>query len=171
MSEELENLKPWFDSINEDDEDKLNELNQLFKSQFIDNSVYFQGKKVVVKGYSCNPEKDNLPAHFANYYEKFVHIITRKSDDKRGNKKRIFRAERANRIHWIKPILENHDDPLISTFSFLEYNGRMRDYFWYKEKNYMVVIEEITKDYMLITGFCIDKSNKNYYARKESKGL
>jgi len=40
MSEELENLKPWFDSINEDDEDKLNELNQLFKSHFIDNSVF-----------------------------------------------------------------------------------------------------------------------------------
>jgi hypothetical protein len=42
MSEELENLKPWFDSINEDDEDKLNELNQLFKSHFIDNSVFFK---------------------------------------------------------------------------------------------------------------------------------
>ena len=73
----------------------LEELYQLFKSDFIDNVFYFDGSKVIID--SRNSKEDG----FKNYPHTFVKIITR------GNKgKRAFDKKRANKIHWIRPILE-----------------------------------------------------------------
>ena len=129
------------------------------------------GINVKVKIHPFNNAKDNLPAHFSRYYEKFVHIITRKSDNKKGSKKREFIEERANRVHWMKPILENYTDNRISCFQSVENNGAIRDYFWFKAKKYIVILEEVIPDYILITGFCVDNKNKSYYLRKEKNGI
>jgi hypothetical protein len=81
-------------------------------------------------------------------------------------KQRVFKEERANRIHWLKPILQHWKDPRITFFTFVEADGTARDYFWYKAKAYMVIMEEVTPDYVLITGFCVDRKEENYYDLK-----
>ncbi len=154
------------DNLDENDEDKLDELHAIFQNDFIDNTFEIDGKKLVVKRHVYLPKKDDLPEHFTRYFEKFVHVITREDKSKQG-KKRSFLSDRANRIHWIKPILEHRIDKRISQFKFKESNGTIREYYWYKEKNYMVILEEVLPDYFLITGFCIDEKNKNYFLRKE----
>lgn len=66
-----------------------------------------------------NSKKDNLPVDFERYYEKFVHVITRTIKGgryKTSGKIREFREERANRVHWIRPILENKEDKRITYF-------------------------------------------------------
>ncbi len=166
MKDVLASLEPYFDVITKEDEDKLDELHAVFQFEFIDNTFEMNGKKLVVKRHVYLPKKDGLPAHFTRYFEKFVHIITREDKSKQG-RKRSFLADRANRIHWIKPILEHRNDYRISYFKFEESNGTLRDYYWYKEKNYMVVLEEVLPDYYLITGFCVDKKNEYYYLKKE----
>lgn len=171
MVDILASLKPYFDEISEQEEEKLDELHAIFQKHFLDNPFRLNGKLVVVKRHPYNPGKDGLPDHFAHYFEKFVHVITRTIDNKRGIKEREFRPERATRIHWIKPVLEYCNDPRISTFRFLENDGSIRDYFWYKEKDFMVVLEEVRPDYYLITGFCVDRQNFKYYLRKEANCL
>jgi hypothetical protein len=166
MKDVLASLEPYFDTINENEEDKLDELHAVFQSDFIDNTFSIDGKKLVVKRHVYIPKKDGLPAHFTRYFEKFVHIITREDKTKQG-KKRSFLADRAKRIHWIKPILEHRNDKRISYFQFTESNDAIRDYYWYKQKSYMVVLEEVLPDYYLITGFCVDEKNEKYFLRKE----
>ena len=102
MVDTLTSLKPYFDEISEHEEEKLDELHAIFQEHFLDNPFRLNGKLVVVKRHPYNPGKDGLPDHFAHYFEKFVHVVTRTIDNKRGIKEREFRQERANRIHWIK---------------------------------------------------------------------
>lgn len=171
MPDILASLKPYFDEISEHEEQKLDELHGIFQEHFLDNPFYLDEKLVLVKRHPYNPGKDGLPDHFAHYFEKFIHVVTRSIDNKKGLIRREFRPERANRIHWIKPVLEHRNDPRITTFRFLENDGSVRDYFWYKGKNFMVVLEEVRPDYYLITGFCVDKQNFKYYLRKEANCL
>ena len=171
MPDILDSLEPYFAKVNEHDEAKLDELHAIFQEHFMDKPLYLDGKLVSVKRHVYNPKKDGLPDYFAHYFEKFVHIVSRTIDTKKSDKQREFRSERANRIHWIRPILENYHDPRISNFRFLESDGSIRDYFWFKAKDFMVVMEEVKPDYYLITGFCVDHQNKRYYAKKEANRI
>ncbi len=166
MSDILAELKPYFDSISLNDEEKIDELFAIYKSCFHYKTIEVKGLILSVKIHSYNPRKDGLPDFFAGYYEKFVHLVTRKI-----NRNREFRPERANRIHWIKPILENHNDQRITYFKFREYDNSIRDYFWYKTKDYLVVLEQVKSEYILITGFCVDRRNKRYFERKERQQI
>lgn len=110
----------------------------------------------------------NEPDWYNGLNEKFVHIITRevKENSRKSSRKiREFRSERALRIHWIKPILENCNDKRIRRFKCLKYSGREREYFWFV-KGYMVIVEFINPEVALITGFCVDQDNQSYYLRK-----
>jgi hypothetical protein len=117
---------------------------------------------LVVKPYKYN-KKEGLPDFYRNYNERFVHIITRKEN---GAKTRTFSSDRAGRVHWIRPILENHNDARITCFTFRENDGAIRNYYWYRKKMYIVVVENIDVECSLITGFCVDAKNRSYYQRK-----
>lgn len=164
-------LQPYFDcelSIN--DKDKILELHERFRNDVLLQKVNLDGAELLEKPYAYNrSHKDGLPDWFDGLLEKFVHIITR--DAKEDNRKisrtiREFRSERALRVHWIKPILENASDKRITRFRYIENSHREREYFWYRAKGYMVVVEFINPDFALITGFCVDQSNQAYYMRK-----
>lgn len=169
--DELGALKPYFeDGITEGDSSKITMLHAIFHRDFFENPVSIDGIPLKVKPYLYkNSKKDNLPLDFENYCEKFVHVITRtikSSTRKMASNIREFREERANRIHWIKPILENKGDKRITYFQYIENDGSIRDYYWYRGKQYLVIIEHIRPDYALITGFCVDADNQPYYQNK-----
>lgn len=154
----LDDLEPYFDELSFDEKEKIDILHNKFVEDFINSELHYKGKRLCVK--SMKSEFRN----FENYIEGFVHVVTRKSDLK---KQRLLVCERANRVHWIKPILENHDDNRIKYFTYIEGDGALREYYWYKEKDYIVITEDIGKDYLLITAFTVDawevkKYNKRY---------
>lgn len=166
----LGSLAPYYDGdICVDDKNKVLELRECFCKDFIIDTVFLDDKEVKVKGYPYNrAEKDNLPEWYDGLNEKFVHIITREvkaNNRKNSGKIREFRSERALRIHWIKPIVENCNDRRIRRFKCREYSGREREYFWFV-KGYMVIVEFINPEVALITGFCVDQDNQAYYMRK-----
>ena len=68
-------------------------------------------------------------------------------------------------MHWIRPILEQRIDPRIKYFQYTEGDGALRDYYWYDNKNYIVIVEQIKKNISLITGFVIDKENRNRFQK------
>lgn len=136
----------------------LEELFQLFKTDFIDNEFYFSNCKVITD------IRNSKEKGYEKYPHTFVKIITR------GPKgKRCFDKKRANKIHWIKPILENKDTDDITCFQFLEADGKTRDYFWFKEGCFLVVMEKISPNYIIVTCFHIDDDrNQKYYEDKYS---
>ncbi len=153
----LDDLLPYFDSVSETEYEKLNELYEIFLRDFKDEYFYLNDCKVVIKNYQSKSRG------FTQYCETFVHIITRKSELKG---KRILDSERANRIHWIRPILENKSDSRIKYFQYTEADGAIRDYYWFREKDFMVIVEKITMNYLLITGFVLDQDQVRRYDRR-----
>lgn len=164
-------LQPYFDcELSVEDMDKILELHERFRNDVLIQKVNLDGAELIVKPYPYNRScRDGLPEWFDGLLEKFVHVITRDAKENRRKTSktvREFRSERALRIHWIKPILENASDKRITRFRYIENSGREREYFWYRAKEYMVVVERINPNYALITGFCVDQSNHSYYMRK-----
>jgi hypothetical protein len=166
----LDSLEPYFPyDLDVTNKSEIEKLHSVFCNDFLDGTVYIDDKQIKVFHYIYSkPEKDGLPLWFADMNEKFVHIITR--DVKSGRYKtarkiREFRSERANRVHWLKPIIENCNDRRIRRFRYRELNGREREYLWFI-KGYMVVLEFIDPEKTLITGFCVDESNQADYLKK-----
>ncbi len=165
----LDQLKPYFkDGVNVNDLEKIKELHDVFHADFFDHRVVVDDIPIKVKPYKYKGGKrENMPEEYSEFYEKFVHVITR--EKKASNRKtaptiREFREERANRVHWIRPILENCNDKRITRFTHTNYSKmRQREYFWYRGKDYIVIVEYIRPDYALITGFCVDSDNRAYY--------
>lgn len=164
-------LQPYFDGeLSVDDKGKILELHERFKSDVLIQKINLDSGELIIKPYLYNQsQRDGLPEWYDGLLEKFVHIITRDSkEDKRkiSRKIRKFSSERAMRVHWIKPILENASDKRITRFKYIENSGREREYFWYRAKGYMVILEYVNPNFALITGFCVDSSNQAYYLRK-----
>lgn len=167
----IRSLKPMFDDgIQAEDTDKVNAVYDAFKQDFIDNTVQIDETDLVIKSVLFSKSDEyGLPDSFKSYRETFVHIITR--EEKETSKKisktiRRFDEKRANRVHWIRPIIENSDCKLVERFEFIESNGKLREYFWCRCLDYIVVVEYQNPNYKMITGFCIDGENRAYYQNK-----
>ena len=128
-----------------------------FKKDFIDQSISINGLKVKVI------LKNSKVDGYERFPETFVHLITRKSQ----SNKRVFDRNRANKIHWVRCILENRNEEEIIYFEYPEDNGSIRDYYWYQEGDFLIIMEKITPDYLIITSFHIDnRRNKEYFEKK-----
>lgn len=138
--------------------DQLNSLYAEFTRDFVNNPLIINGLQVKVILHNSNVEGYNaLP-------ETFVHLITRKGE--KG--KRLFDRHRANKIHWVRCILENRNEEDITYFQYPEDDGIIRDYYWYKDENFLVIMEKVAPDYLVITSFYIDnKRNREYFEKKE----
>ena len=137
--------------------DELEELCEVFEDNFVTKPFTINGLNVKVILH------DSKVQGYEEYPETFVHLITRKS--KSGH--RVFDRNRTNRIHWIKCILENSEEEEVLCFKHTEGNGAVRDYYWYQAEDFLVIMEEVTPDYIIITSFYIDdKYNRNYYQKK-----
>ena len=147
VADELGALKPYFaDGVAETEQEKMDELHAIFHRDFFENTVIIDGTPLKVKPYLYkNSKKDNLPVDFEQYYEKFVHVITRTI---KGGK------------------YKTKEDKRITYFRYIEDDGTLRDYYWYRGKQYIVIVEYIQPDYALITGFCVDCDNQPYYQNK-----
>ena len=78
--------------------EQINLLYARFRNDFIDSSLQINGKNVLI---IATPSKIK---QYDQYAETFVHIITREMT----SNIRLYDCNRANRIHWIKPILLTH---------------------------------------------------------------
>lgn len=141
----------------EPSEEHINQLYHEFRRDFIENPFILNGLRVKVILTNSNI------ADYEHYPETFVHLITRKS----SSKHRVFDRHRANKIHWIRCILEHADEDDILCFKFREGDGKIRDYFWYEAEDFLVIMEEVTPDILIITSFYIDDDkNRNYYRKR-----
>jgi|GEM_PF-618980 len=160
MIEDLEDLTDWFDELGvEPTPEQLTDLRTLFEAEFVTNPCLFRGQRVKV----------NLnPSTVRGYYRQpdaFVHLITRESKQK-GH--RMFDHQRANRLHWVRHILAYAEakDPRIWYYEHTEGNGTMKQYCWYKNQDYIVILKPIKPDVLLVTAFCIDASERQMHQNR-----
>jgi hypothetical protein len=121
----------------------------IYLKDIVSNPINIKGKLIQV---SFNDNKSKHPV-CRGKMQTFEHIITRESKYKG---KRDFDRVRANKIHWIKPILENVNDPRIKYFEKLHDDGGNRQYYWFEEKKYIVILKEVKPDLLLVTAFSVD---------------
>jgi hypothetical protein len=137
-----------------DENQKIEYLYEIFKNDFINNSVYLNDTIYIdPKTHDKQDEKENI----------FWHIITRKD---RG--KRRFDTPRACRIRWIKPIILNFLDDKIKLFYYYEDNRKIRLYLWAFEYDFVVILQKLgnTSSY-LVTSFYIDNQRKRDIFQKK----
>lgn len=157
------------------DFEKYNTFNEFIEdifyilyNQFFVDKIKFNGKLVRIstkelicgQNDNCNSEEYTCSScPFQGKYERFNHIVTGLNENTRTPGK--YNQDRAIRIHWIKPIIENVEEEDIIYFK----KGDTH-YFWAKEDSYIVIVTENNKGlYFLKTAFVVNDTT--YYKRFE----
>ena len=147
--------------------EQLYKLYGIYLDNFVRNTLTIDGFNVLVNQNIIKDSK-KYDKILLKKQETFCHIITREV----GNtKRRTIRAERANKIHWIRPILENSDDIRIKYFEGLNGKNDYCRYYWYKERSYIVILKEIRVNVMLVTGYCVDGSEVGRFNKQHQAYL
>lgn len=132
-----------------------------FVEDFIEQKTYLNGNIYI------NPESYKKDE---NKELAFWHLTTReKQYTKREGKKfvtykeRLLDIDRADRLEWVKKIIENYTLPDIKCFYKKETANKkpIRLYLWLYEKNFVVILQKLRKSSsFLVTSFYIDHEDK-----------
>jgi hypothetical protein len=106
-------------------------------------------------------------------YKDFMAFVRfRTESGKRWGKRKVKDIERAIRISWVRPIIENYSAAGMDSWRYLEGNGQVRHYLYAKAADYLVIIEEKPRGFYLVTGFYVDSDWKRKdLENKKSKCL
>lgn len=150
---ELDIVEDLFDylDLNGPDNDQMYTLYGVFKKDMIDDPLFIDDVRVKYD------KRNSRHPLFRGKPRGFEHICTRES---KHSGKRDFDPERTNKIHWIKPVILNGEDARVKYFERVHYTGQNQRYFWLHEKDYVVIIREITDSLQLVTAFKVDKLEK-----------
>lgn len=150
------------------------EIYQVFVNDFLIKELTYNGKKVQIKKYPLVGKKE----------QSFFHITT--IDDKNGDV-RIPDFRRCERIKWVREFIEHYFcnkecHNCLGIHNWIQpFKNRFRTYICNKSKKFLVVLEERSNYYLLITAFYINEKNtkkiyeleKNYnmYKKTEKSSL
>jgi hypothetical protein len=155
---ELDDLEDLFDELDIDAPslEQLYQMYGIFLRDIARNPLIVNGREVK---YNNSPSRHPLCQGKALTFE---HIITRES---KLSKKRNFDCLRANKIHWIRPIIEHADSPRVKYFERMNDEGQKQFFYWFEEKSFIIIIRNIQPDHLLITSFCVDYGEKGMYKK------
>lgn len=140
-------------------------LYAIFEADFKDSRPQFRACPL----WHDRRVESNCPFGFE---EGFWHLITREDwvynpRTRRREKERLPEFDRAGRMPWAKPIIDNErDDPvLVWEFDDETRKGKAtRTYLWLRDFDYVVILEEQSKRFgtvfRLITSFYVDVEAK-----------
>jgi hypothetical protein len=154
----LDELEDLFEdlSVDEPTGKNINEMYEVFLNDIVRNPIIIKGLPL-----KSNRTKSKNPICRMKS-EGFEHVITRKNEI---SGKRYFDKERANKIHWIKPVIENVADVRIKYFEKINDKGKNQLFYWFEEKQFIVIVREENPDLMLITAYSVDDGNKFQFKR------
>lgn len=151
---EMLNLDGGWESV-------LEKLYTVFKKDFIDNNVFYNNSKIIYDKRKIEGDKE----------EGFWHLIT-KEDEKLG---RIPDYDRAKRLPWDKPTIENHSDPVIKSWDYLEGSGKIRIYLWLENYDYVIILQKNAGRgkhlIVLITAFYVEEYKKKDLQKRYEKRI
>lgn len=144
-------------------------LYSIFHRDFVANKTYLAQKIYInPKSDDCEEDKEKV----------FWHLTSREETEKyweNGIKKtrtlgRYPDFRRAERIEWVKQIIENHQNERIRLFYHRESNKKrdIRLYLWAYNDDFVVILQKLGKSQsFLVTSFYIDnQSKRNTYQKR-----
>lgn len=154
-------LPPVLDLSAHSEPDVFDVLYPYFCRDFIDQDTKIDGTIYVdPKCQGVSNGKENI----------FWHITTREQKKKVVRDKRLveiktrpFDPDRACRIRWIRPMLQNHGHVDIKLFYRKETRGKkpIRLYFWAHRHDFVVIVQKLGKSTSyLVTSFYITENYK-----------
>lgn len=132
---ELDNLGAWIDLINSS--------YAVFKTDLLGAPPTVDGGVVEVAK-QLGPDNKEIG---------YWHLVTREAV--RGSP-RVPDPDRARRLPWIKPLIENRNDIAVTYFTYLESDGYHRHYFWLRQEQYVVIVQQKRTKMFLVTSFNVD---------------
>ncbi len=132
-------------------------LYKIFKRDFIDNDVFFNGKKVDIIHEKFFEDKERS----------FWHIISEGEED-------IHRTPitwRAEVLPWAKPLIqENGSCSEYKTWKkYHDKTKKFRHYIWCTSINFMVILEDRNSHYKLISAYPVLDYKVKYYTKEYAK--
>jgi len=130
-------------------ESVLTELYQVFKKDFIEGfkTLYYKKRKVVYDSRIIEGEKE----------EAFWHVIT-KNYQKQG---RLPDYDRAAKLSWVRPIIENHSHPDVVSWSNKERKNKITIYLWLKVHEFVVIMRKSKNVVVLVTAYEVGSGYRN----------
>lgn len=160
MPMSIDKLRPYFDDDELDasfNKEQVDILYQQFKTDFVYDRFTIDGKEIKIW------HQRSRVKQYADYSETFTHIISRKSHVA-GD--RLYDCQRANRIHWIRPILLAHPNKDIFYYRWKDDQGICKHHYWHFSQDFMVVTVDVSPNVRIVTTFCVDKDEKQaFYER------
>lgn len=153
---ELETIEDLFEYLDIDNptNEQMYTLFGVFKKDMIDEPIFINDVQV---SYDRRRSKHPL---FRGKPKGFEHVCTRES---KHSGKRNFDPERANKIHWIKAVVSHRENARVRYFERIHANGKNQQYYWLHERDYVVIIREITDTLQLVTAFKVDEIERRKF--------
>ncbi len=127
--------------------DQLFTMYGIFLNDFHKTPLLHKGRNIT---FNKNVSKHPL---FKGKYQGFVHLITR---DSKYTDRRRYDRDRANRVHWVKHILDNWQNPEVSYFEEHNSDGDLQYFYWVQSLNFIIILREVTPNLLLVTSYCVD---------------
>ena len=132
-------------------------LYKVFRRDFIDNEITYDGKRVDIIHQTYYNDKERT----------FWHLISEGKED--VNRKPIsFRAET---LPWAKALIKDNQDcdRIKKWVKYHDKTKRNRHYIWCIEINYIVILEDRGKYYKLITAYPVSENMTPKYMKDYNK--
>lgn len=151
------NLPEWlpapipFSDFGTDVNKYLDHLYSIFKNDFINSRLFYNGKPVLFD----NREINSYPACF-------WHLVTEdKVYDCERESVENLSLLRCERICWIRPIIVNHTHGAVSVWENIR-GKKVNTIFFVEDCDYVVVLSNIKNKFYIVTAYHV-----NYQLRKE----
>ena len=132
-------------------------LYDIFKRDFVENKVYHRGKKVDIIHEKLFEGKERS----------FWHIISEGEEDVN----RVPITWRSEVLHWAKPLIQE-DGNCSEHREWKKYHDktkRDRYYIWCTSLNFLVILEDRTSHYKLISAYPVLEYRIKYYSKEYLK--
>jgi hypothetical protein len=116
----------------------VDEIYPVFKKDFVDSQPLYSGKPVFIIREPLLGGKEHS----------FWHVTSKGEDES----SRIPDFRRCERIGWIRPVIDNANDPCLKCWDELR-GGKLRAHLWLESQEFLVVLEKRPKWFFLVTAF------------------
>lgn len=140
----------------------IERLYEVFRKDFIQNRACHLGRSVTFNGLIDEFSQGKV--------EGFWHVITRADS---ANTERLIDYRRAERLPWAKPLMETPYHNEIKFFCYEEGDCRkgIRNYIWFENGRYVVILKKRKYDYFWITAFYVDDWKEKDLQRRFAKRI
>lgn len=121
-------------------------LFSIFKKDFIDSNPFYNKKQIFYDKRITTQDKP----------EGFWHLVT--EVDKETGERNNADLRRSERLCWIRPIIENFNDPLVSVYEKVA-NKKIRTCFLLEDYDFLVILHETKYGYYLVTSYYLNWPN------------